>query len=142
MTDRATARIARESRRQECARRLRKALHRHDVDQVELAADVGIARSKVQAWCDAGHKASMPLHDVLAAPEPVALDLLRWIAGEMGFRVVSANGDVDLATVHRETSEAIAAALEGKPLSPATKPLCSCSTQRNLATHCRTNPRG
>lgn len=91
MSARATARERRHQLKASLSRALRRALHDHDVDQLELARAAGVGPSLVQRWADREADATLTLADVVLAAHvhaehgpALAVDLLDWAASQIG----------------------------------------------------------
>jgi hypothetical protein len=107
--------LDRARRKDEVARRLGQALLRHESVKSVVAPAMGIRRQHLDDLCDPESAKSLSVADLRGLPPAVRLELVRWVADELGAFVAELpladadpGDDVALvARVQRETSEAV-----------------------------------
>lgn len=100
-----TARIARLGYVRELSRLLVRSMADHDVSQAQLAACTGRSAAIAQRWCDPERPEVPHVSDLPLLPQPVAIDLLRWMAGHHDHLV----GEAPDATTIQDDLEHLAA---------------------------------
>lgn len=117
--DGSSPKLDRARRKHETAQHLARALMRHETVKTVAAAQAGIRRQHLDDLCDPESAKTLSVADLRALPPAVRLELVRWVADELGCFVAElpdASADVgdDLALAlraQRETSEAVSAHL-------------------------------